>query len=243
MRAPFEDVVEKVGGGAAPLWLRLEPLRFDDADELLTHLPHVAVDVSLDLHQVWGPSGMERVKSVAKLRKEYAWRPAAHRRDVARLAQMRAAGSIGWITDVALGLIKERGLNPAEVFRLERDASLHGGEAHSWGVAGHFGALLCLHGILRATFSFAGGNYNDGTVTIRGTFPHTFAAGAPGRPLAAFIEHPAFVTAGAVITAAERLDDRLVLHHEPQLVTVEEAERRWIAASSASLDQGSEEPG
>ena len=237
MRDAFEEIMAGVGDGAAPLWLRLEPLRFDDDDDLLTHLPHVAADISLDLHQVWAPSGLERVKGVAELRKQYAGRPAAHRRDVARLAEMRSTGSIGWITDVALALIEERGLNPAEVFRREREESLDGregrrrGQRINWGVGGHFGMLLVQDGILRPYFSFPGGDYDDGKLTIPGAFPHTLATGAPGRRLAAFVNHPAFVATGAVVTSAEQDDERLLLHHEPALVTVEEAERRWSLAS------------
>ncbi|WP_419809185.1 hypothetical protein [Sphingomonas sp.] len=236
MRTAFEDIIGEIGDGAAPLWLRLEPLRFDDADDLLTHLPYVALDISLDLHQVWAPSGVERVKTIAKLQKMHAWRPTAHRRAVARLAEMHTSGSIGWITDVALALIEARGLNPAEVFRQERDASLHGGRSSHWGVVDHFGGLFCNHGILSPYFRFDGGDYNDGTLTIYGNFPHTLAAGAAGRPLAAFADHPAFVASGATVARAEELDGRLAVVHEPRLIPVEEAERRWMSTPCALLD-------
>lgn len=233
MRTAFEELLANFGGGAAPLWMRLEPLRYSDADDQLTRLPHVVLDVSLDHHLVWAPSGNERVRTVARLRKEYAHRPAAHRRDAGRLAEMSATGSLGWISDVALALIEERGLNPAEVFVQERDAGLSGASLGHYGLPDRFGALFCFHGVLSPSFNLPGGVYNDGTLTIAGAYPETLAAGAGGLPLAAFADHPAFVASGAIVTHAELEEDRLRLFHEPRLITVEDAERRWLEITRA----------
>lgn len=57
MREGFERDVASLGGGAAPLWLRLEPLRFDGRVSDMFRMPYVALDVRLGIHQVWAPVG------------------------------------------------------------------------------------------------------------------------------------------------------------------------------------------
>lgn len=57
IREGFERDVARLGGGAAPLWLRVEPLRFSGRVSDLFRLPYVALDVRLDMHQVWPPPG------------------------------------------------------------------------------------------------------------------------------------------------------------------------------------------
>lgn len=229
MRDGFERDVGRFGGGASPLWLRMEPLRFDGRVADLHRLPYVALDVRLDIHQIWAPSGIERVSSPPQLRKIYSRDGSGHRRNVERLRTMRATGSRGWISDVALALIEHAGRNPAEVFREELEAALYDEDKAHYGCQGHYGALYCHYGVLSPYFTFKEGCYDDGKLTIDGTYPQTFALAAPGRPLSQFVDHPAFVAAGAIVTHAEYTEERLTLHHEPRLIPVEEAERRWLA--------------
>ena len=141
---------------------------------------------------------------------------------------MRATGFQGWISDVALALIEQAGRNPAEVFREELEASLHDGRHGHFGCEGYLGSLFCHHGVLSPYFTFRQGCYNDGTLAIDGTYPQTFALAEPGRPLSQFVDHPAFKAAGAIVTHAEHTEERLTLHHNPRLIPVEEAERRWV---------------
>lgn len=241
MRAGFERDVAGLGGGGAPLWLRMEPLGFRDGLANLFRLPYVALDLRLGIHQVWAPSGIERVSSPPQLRRIYGRSGNGHRRNVERLAEMRTRGSIGWISHVALALIEPSGRNPAEVFREELEAALHGGDHEHYGCEGYFGALFCHYGVLYPYFTFAEGCYSDGTLTIDGTYPQTLAIAAQGRPLAQFVSHPAFVAAGAVIDRAEWDEKRLKLFHTPRLVAVEEAERRWLASSDAPTGGGAED--
>lgn len=236
MREGFERDIDRFGGGASPLWLRMEPMRFDSRASDLFRLPYVALDIRLGIHQVWAPSGVERVGSPPQLRRIYAQMGTGHRRNVERLRTMRATGSLGWISDVALALIEQTGRNPAAVFKQELDAALHGGSHDHYGCDGHFGALFCHYGVLNPFFTFNGGGYSDGTLTIDGRYPEVLAIAAPGRLLAEYVNHPAFAAAGAVIERAEWSEERLKLHHTPRLFTVEEAERRW------SEGQASEQP-
>lgn len=229
MREGFERDVGRFGGGAAPLWLRMEPLPIFGQASNVFRLPYVALDLRLGIHQVWAPSGSERVGSAPLLRRIYARQGTGHRRNVERLETMRATGSQGWISDVALALIEQAGRNPAEVFREEREASLHDGRSEHFGCDGYFGSLFCHYGVLSPYFTFKQGCYNDGKLTIDGTYPQTFALAAPGRPLSQFVDHPAFAAAGAIVTHAEHTAERLTLHYKPRLIPVEEAERRWLA--------------
>jgi hypothetical protein len=234
MRDAFETIVAEIGGGAAPLWLRLEPMRFDAVDDDLTRLPYVAFYIGLDRHQIWAPHGVEEVKTVAELTKRYHGTAAGHRRRVARLAEMRASGSAGWISDIALGLIREHGLHPGDVYRQERDAALHLRKRTNFGDGGRFEILLCFDGLLQPYLHFESGEYEHGKLILRGVFPATLASAAVGRPLAAFVDHPAFISSRAVVDRAEWQEDRLILYHTPELVTVEEAERLFAEASPAS---------
>lgn len=236
MREGFERDVARLGRGAAPLWLRLEPLRFDGRNSDLFRLPYVALDVRLDIHQVWAPYGIERIGSPARLRRMHARFDAHHRWNLERLELMRATRSRGWISDVALALIEQTGRSPAEVFAEEREAALHGGARAHFGCSGFFGALFCHHGVLTPYFTFGRGSYSDGALTINGTFPESLALAAPGRPLSQYVDHPAFVTSDAVIERVERCNKRLRLFHTPRLFTVEEAEARWLAAADTGLE-------
>lgn len=227
LREGFERDVAGLGGGAAPLWLRMEPLRFDQRPADLFRLPYVALDVRLDIHQVWAPSGTYGIRSAPVLRRIYGRGGAGHRRNVERLETMRATGSQGWISDVALALIEQAGRNPAEVFREELEAALHDGRHAHFGCEGYYGSLFCHYGVLSPYFTFEEGCYDDGKLTIDGTYPQVLALAAPGRPLAAYVGHPAFVAASAVIERAEWDEKRLQLFHTPRLVTVKEAELRW----------------
>ncbi|MFW2851209.1 hypothetical protein ACM61V_04710 [Sphingomonas sp. TX0543] len=227
MREGFERDVARFGGGASPLWLRMEPVRFTSRRSKLFRQPYVALDVELGIYQVWAPSGLEQVSSAPRLRKVYSRRGSGHCRNVERLKVLRATGSIGWISDVALALIEQAGRNPAAVFKQELDAALHDGSHDHYGCDGHFGALFCHYGVLNPFFTFDGGCYSDGTLTLDGRYPEVLALGAPGRLLAQYVDHPAFVAAGAVIERSEWSEERLKLYHTPRLFTVEEAERRW----------------
>lgn len=230
LRTAFESAMADIGDGAAPLWLRMEPLRYDDAPSNLAFAPYAALEVMLDHHQVWAPSGQERVGPVGALLKRCRGLKKPHRRRVARLAEMQSTRSAGWIGDVALALIGERGTSPADAFRSAKQAGLDGEGAEDWGRAGGYGALHCFDGVLCASFDFDGGRYFDGRLSLIGVFPETIAAAAKGRPLSAFVEHPAFVGSGAKVTRAELHDGRLHLYHTPRLTTVEEAELRWAEA-------------
>lgn len=228
MREGFERDVARLGGGAAPLWLRLEPLRFDAPPSNLFRLPYVALDVRLDIHQEWAPSGIERVRHAPQLRRMAAWGGDGHRRNVERLGVMRATGSLGWISDVALALIELADRSPTEVFLEEQEAALHDQEHAHFGCEGHFGALFLHYGVLSPYFTFAQGSYSDGKLTIDGQYPETLALAAPGRPLSQYVYHPAFAAAGVVIDRAEWSKAWLKLFHTPRLFTVEDAERRWL---------------
>lgn len=243
MREGFERDVARLGGGAAPLWLRLEPLGFSGSVSDLFRMPYVVIDVRLNIHQVWAPSGIERVGSPPLLSRIYARQGNGHRRNVERLEKMRATGSVGWISDVALALIGQAGRNPAEVFREELEAALHDGDRAHYGCDGYFGALFCHYGVLSPYFTFAEGSYSDGELVIDGTYPQVLSDGAPGRPLAQYADHPAFVAAGAIIDRSEWSAERLRLFHTPRLCTVEEAERRWLARCAEPSRRPGGQPG
>ena len=227
MREGFERDVARLGGGAAPLWLRMEPLRFDAPPSHLFRLPYVALDIRLDIHMWWAPSRIESVGSTPRLGRMHAQSGTGHRRNVERLKVIRSTGSVGWISDVAVALIERTGQNPAEVFREERQAALHDGDRAHFGCQGHFGTLFCHNGVLTPYFTFACGSYSDGVLTLHGTYPEALAVAVVGRPLAQCVDHPAFVAAAAVIERAECNNQWLKLFHTPRLITVEETERRW----------------
>ena len=156
---------------------------------------------------------------------------------------MRSTGSRGWIALEALAVIEERGLDPAETFREAFESSLTGGHGVSLDRDGRTEYLSCTDGVLGLSFSFDGGHYVAGCVSIwRSSFPASVLAAAVGKPLAAIMDHPAFRVSDAVVgrivrDKAKREGDNAVLrfHHAVRLVTVEVAERRLASSPRSTV--------
>ena len=227
MRRALEETALRIGDGVAPLWLRMAPFPHYENPKYVTRSCYVMLLVVLNDELIWAPTGYERIWTVKEIREYYRWH---HRDQKARadaIRKLHAARSEGWISEVALAIINEKGLDPRDVFRqavAEAKADRRG--AVRFERNGNRETLYVRDGVLSASLVFAGGAYTRNTLTLSGDYPATLALGAKGRKLADFVDHPAFVATGLVATKGVSEQGALEIFHSPRNVSVEEAVRR-----------------
>lgn len=226
LRRAVEETAAGVGEGVAPLWLRMNWIPFHEDPKHVAGYEYVMLLVTLNDCLRWSPVGTERIWSVKDVRDHRSWYGKEQRRRAAALAGLAAAGSEGSISEVALALIEEHGLDPVATFRQAVEARL----------ADRRGAIKLqrndrseqLHyvdGSLQATIGFKGGHYTPGSLTLWGDWPEQIAIGAKDRPLAAYVDHPAFVSTGIRVSKGSARQGALDLNHRIRLVAVESAVR------------------
>lgn len=236
MRSGFERDVGRIGRGAAPLWLRMEPLDFASSDAQLLRQPYVAFDVRLGFYGVWGPNGIEPIGSMRALKRSYSSGHIDHQLRAKRFYAMRESGIEGWITDVALAQIRLMKRSPTEMFREERKAFFDGivGNMQEDKDRGYSSGFIFHDSVLKPHILFKNVNYQDGVLIIFGSYPEMFASAAVGRKLSDIFDHPAIADSGAVVERAEIFEGGLLLYHTPRLFSLEEAERAWLESESTA---------
>ncbi|KQT33674.1 hypothetical protein ASG29_06590 [Sphingomonas sp. Leaf412] len=224
LRRALEETAAKIGRGTAPLWLRMEPLPHYGRPKDIAELRYVMLMVALNRGLVWAPTGDERIRTVREIRSHYGYHHREHRSRATALANLQSAGSQGLISEVALAIVRERGLDPREVLR---QAVAAGAEDFRGGVQfDRNGKRETLHyqdGVLVALLEFEGGVYSDNALSLWGSYPETLALGATGRKLSDFVDHPAFVSAELVATGAESRQGALDIFHDGKPIPVEAA--------------------
>lgn len=205
LRRVAEETAARIGHGAAPVWLRCEPFQHAERPGNLSSARYLLVMALLNEQLVWAPMGDEEITTVKQIRDHRGYHSARQRTRAAALARLRETGSAGWISDVALALIEERGLNPGEVFRQaveararDRSAGVH------FDRKGRKEMLYHDDGVLAALFAFEGGAYKHGELSLWGDHPETLVAAARGRRLFAFVGHPALEATHATVLRAEK---------------------------------------
>ena len=233
MRRAFEDTVARIGHGAAPLWLRLEPYPFHWEPAEITNSHYVMLIVVLDECLAWSPVGDERIWTVRDIRDHHRYNARRQKPRAAALAELQVSGSQGWIDETALAIIEEKDLKPADVFREAAEAVLadrrgclpftrNGKPEH----------LYFRDGRLEPLLMFEGGTYSAGRLSLRGDFPESMGIAAVGRELAEFVDHPAFRANRIVVKKAEVREGVLDLLHDVRCVSVEEAQLRSTTVAS-----------
>jgi hypothetical protein len=232
LRLALEETVARIGHGAAPLWLRMDPVAIDDDLKHLATSPYLMLLLRLNDCLEWSPTGSERICTVKEIRDYHGYEGRGHRRRAKTLTRMTAAGSRGWISEVALSLIQERGLDPREVFEQVRSARL----ANELGAVefvrnGTAERLFYIDGAVQASIKFDGGHYHAGQLTLWGNYPETLAISARGKPLTSFVDHPAFRATGVKVLSAALRREAVDLKHRVRMVPVEASRSRPIPTS------------
>lgn len=220
LRSAFEEL--SVASEILPLWLRMYPWRFNATH--VAPLSEVRDMTVLMLDENLRPEmrsyAVGRVEHIVRYLTFYG---EGQRRRAAMRSKLDAAGSAGFATDVALGLMRARGMDPVEVLtRLQRSGPAQRLE----GIVNLAGAtrerLSLFEGVVDADLAFPGGDYESGRLTLDGDYPRTLAASAKGRQLSDFVDHPAFRAAGIPISQARALRGRLRLYHKVRTSPIED---------------------
>lgn len=234
LRRAFEE--QSKLAGVVPLWLRISPTSFGwpfsmpqiEAREM------VILKLDEDLRPIMDNDFASTATDIQRYLQPLGKIQA---RRAANLARLEAARSAGLISEVALALVEARGMDPGEVFSSLRAARLKGdrkGIVHQNGTTRE--TLTLVDGVVDANFKFKGGNYAPGKLTLDGDFPETPVISAKGRPLAAYVDHPAFKGAGITIWYARILLGKLRLYHHVRSITIEEATQARFTNAPDPID-------
>lgn len=235
LRRALEETAAAIGDGVAPLWLRMDPVALQADPKDLPYQQYVMLVLLLNDCLKWSPVGSERISTVKDVRGHAGWFVRQQRRRAAALAEMQARRSVGWISEVALALIEGQGLDPRAVFDqavAARLADFRGGVQFLRN--GRRETLYHVDGALQATFEFEGGHYHIGQLTLWGDWPEQLAIGAKGRPLAAYVDHPALHSTGVTVTKGSIRRQAMDLDHRIRLIPIEDAGRS-VAARPVAL--------
>jgi hypothetical protein len=207
------DEATRLASGIVPVWLRMRPWpvvqSYHDAPRQTYEL--VALTLDEDIQQE--ANGTYRVSTAQGVHR-YIRSFKAQRRRAATRAKLKALGSAGLISDVALALIHLRGFKPREVMtylKVSRLAKRSDGIVHLTQSTRE--TLTLVEGVVQARIDFAGGHYSSGKLTLLGDFPATVTIAAKNKLLSAFVDHPALKASGAKVTDARSRRGELNLRH------------------------------
>ena len=235
LRRAMMETVAAIGAGAAPLFLRIDPHPFNESTEHILYSSYVMLIVTLNDCLEWSPVGTERISTMKDVRDHRMWYAKTHRPRASALASMRSTQSRGSICKVTLALLEEQGLDPSDILDQARDAALRDRRGTVTIVRKDLPIEIHYRdGLLRSSFLFEGGHYMTGSLTLWGNFPDALAIGAKGRPLASYVDHPAFHAARLKVSRSQNRDGALDLHHTVGKVPIEAlAPMRAVAAPSS----------
>ena len=234
LRQAVEETAAAIGDGVAPLWLRMDAIPVLEDPGHIAFRHYVMLLVTLNDCMRWSPVGTERIGTVKDVRDHRSWYAKTQRLRAAALSALSANGSEGSISEVALALINERGLDAVTTFRQAVQARLADRRgAVEFERNGKPERLYYVDGALQATLGFEGGHYYIGSLTLWGDWPEQLAIGARGRPLAAFVDHPALASTGVRVAKATLRRGALDLDHVIRLIPVEAAAGRACDRPSA----------
>jgi hypothetical protein len=235
MRRAMEEVADRIGDHAAPVWLRLIPFPHYMKSVALQDAQHALLFATLNDALEWAPIGTEKIWTVKEVRAHYGYYFREHRRRAAALRKLRATGSEGAISEVALALIVERGLDPQAVFN---DAKVAANADRRGGVNfernGMRENLYLREGLLFASIEFKGGHFYKDTLTLWGDYPESLAIGAKGRKLSDFVDHPALIASGVVADQASTRNQAFDIRHKSFSIPIENLTAR-VAIDEARL--------
>lgn len=226
-RRALENATTRIGAGAAPLWLRLEPVAYYEDGRNLRQRHYVMLLLRLNDQLIWTPFADERVDTVQDIHHYGASLAESQRRRAARLGLLQAEGVRGYIDEVALAVLDNHGLDPAETFRRAADAALaESGRDVIVDQNGFMHSLFVTEGALLVRFVFEGGHFDNDTLTLWGNYPPSIANTAKGRPLSDFVDHPALIRSGVLAAGGSLEHGALEIRCNPRFISVEAAASR-----------------
>ena len=219
LRRALEETSKRIGGGCAPLWLRLDPAAFDERPDPSFSRHYKLVMTILDDSLSTSPSLPDAVWTVGDVRDHWRLHNHAQRRRAGALSAFRNSGSIGAMTETSLALVRALGLDPFETLQSAYAARTRDPQGalqiRRWGCTN---SLSWIEGVLRTTIQFPQGRYDNGELTLYGDHPDSLALACEGRPLTAIMDHPAFRASDLRISSASITDDGLCLCHPDRVI-------------------------
>lgn len=236
MRRALEETSARIGDGAAPLWLRLEPIAHHEDPKYVPHSGYVMLLAILDENLLWSPIGSRSIHTVKDVRSHHGHYYRDHRRRAATLRRMLAEATDGYVDEVAFALLIERGLDPQRTLRSARDAAFEDrASGLKFARGGRSETLFLRDGVLWASFDFEGGCFAADELSIWGTHPETLAHAAAGRPLSDFVAHPLLIASTARADHGRIRPGALDVTTEKRPISVREAQKRFEAAMQAPV--------
>ncbi len=234
MRRALEETAAAIGHGAAPLWLRLRHVPHYDDPEHLLEADYVVLFATLNEKLVWAPTGSERIHTVQEVRDHQSYYCPTHGERAAMLEELLARNSAGRISQTALALIVDKGLDAGETLK----------EAISAGMADRHGAmhfergktkesLYVQDGVLLLSLSFPGGHYFQNRLTVSGDYPPSVVSQAKHKLFCDFVDHPALAGRDLKVTDVLEHERSLEIHHAARSFPVEQSSREAEGHSTA----------
>lgn len=221
-----EAVAARIGDGAAPLWLRMEPIAFYENRKHVRRREYVMLLVTLNAHLVWAPTGSERIYTATDVRRYHGHLAAKHRERAAMLRRMAVNRTSGYVSEVAIAFMRERGLDPTETFRQARDLARSDFRGQlEFERSGRKEALYFREGILSVSLALDGGHFQGDSLMLWGDLPASKARGLRGSRLDALVSHPVLAMSGLTADRVQVRPGAVDLSVTEALMSLEEAQR------------------
>lgn len=223
LRRALEETSARIGGGCAPLWLRMDPIPSDRHPRLHSTSCYKMVTTLLNDSLSASPSLPEAVWTVGDIRDHWRLHDRVQRRRKTMASELVDTGSSGAMTEVSLSLIRAARLDPFATLQTAHAARIQkeSGEVkfQRWGC---LNILSWIDGVLRTSIQFEQGSYEDGELMLHGDYPASLALASMGRPLSTIVDHPAFRASGVVVTNANITEEAFYLSHDNRVMPVAE---------------------
>jgi hypothetical protein len=123
IRPALEELVSKVGHGAAPLWFRMEPREFDCEDADLYFSGFEACMIVLSPGLDWHPIGKVGLHSQDQIQKMAPRAPVLQRRRAAMAMKAKTLGALGRIDPVAMAMIEQHAQDPFDIVTFAKEVA------------------------------------------------------------------------------------------------------------------------
>lgn len=221
-----EAVAARIGDGAAPLWLRMEPIAFYENRKNVRRREYVMLLVTLNADLVWALTGSERIYTAADVRKYHRYLSTRHRARAAMLRRMSDDRTSGYVSEVAVAFMRERELDPTETFGKVRDLARADFRGQlEFERSGRKETLYLKEGVLYASLAFDGGHFHGDALMISGEHPASTEQSLLGCRLDAVVSHPVLAMSGVFADRVEVRRGAMELSVKNAFVTLEEVQR------------------
>ena len=226
LRCALEQTASMLGNGVAPLWLRRHPISVSNRSNKLNNNCYAIRFLMLSNNLNWEPEGRDTINNKRDIFDFYRDHSKTQKIRGNRLNILHQSKSEGLITEVALALLIEQGISPRNAFeQIWKPLSRHEASSLNFFRSGYEEIVYYLDGALESYFSFNGGSYFTGRLTIDEDLPDTILAALKGRKFGDIVDHPAFVNSGVSVSRVSLRLGWQVMHHKVRVFTIEQASK------------------